>query len=242
MFVSFGRMAALVVCAGVWVSCGFVGNVEQQATTDDFVRTVPQGFVGSFVVDVGDGRVVLIDVGTEAEPTELIAALDDDNVADDDIVAALLTHAHGDHVAGLAHFSDVTSYIHPDDGEEALAEAGVAPNAVYNIVDGTQSLQMGTRTFVIVAMPGHSPGSVAIYVDGMLFLGDSAFAKEDGRIDLAPAVFGDDLNENRRSLVRLSDWVRDHDVDVERMFFSHTGSVAGAAALHDFADAHRDLL
>ena len=127
-------------------------------------------------------------------------------------------------------------------GQEALAEAGIAPSAAYNIVDGAQRLPFGSRTFTILPMPGHSPGSVAIYVDGMLFLGDSAFAKEDGRIDLAPAVFGDDLVENRRSLVRLSDWVLDNDINVERMFFSHTGSLAGADALHTFADAHRDLL
>lgn len=224
------------------MSCGFIGNVTQDAAVDDFVQTVPQGFVGSFIVDVGEGQVVLVDVGTEAEPEDLIGALEAGGVDDEDILAALLTHAHGDHVAGLTHFRRVPSYIHPDDGEEALEEAGIAPSAAYNIVDGAQHLSFGSRAFTVLPMPGHSPGSVAIYVDGMLFLGDSAFAKEDGAIDLAPAVFGDDLVENRRSLVRLSDWVLDNEVNIERMFFSHTGSLAGADALHAFADAHRDLL
>ncbi len=83
-------------------------------------------------------------------------------------------------------------------------------------------------------MPGHSKGSVALLIDGQLFLGDNAFSTEDGDVRLAPDNFGDDPAQNRESLLALETWLSTRRVDT--MQFSHTGPLEGTAALTRYAE------
>jgi len=86
----------------------------------------------------------------------------------------------------------------------------------------------------VYAVPGHTAGSAAFLVNGVLFLGDSADATSDGRIQGAAWTVTDDTAENRQSLVRLADRLReegaaekalglDRETEVKVLVFSHSG-------------------
>lgn len=113
--------------------------------------------------------------------------------------AVWLTHAHLDHVTGVAAVKDATGvpvYLHPADRalydatpQQALmfgltAEAPPAPDA--DLADG-QTLTVGGCAFTVLHTPGHSAGGVTFAGHGVAFVGDALFAGSVGRTDLPGA-------------------------------------------------------
>jgi len=134
--------------------------------------------------------------------------------------AVVLTHAHIDHVAGLAEvraeFPDVPILIHeaelefPSDPELNLSAGGgiplSAPRPDRTFADG-DTLSLGDSSWRILHTPGHSPGGVALYnqADGVALVGDTLFAGSIGRHDF-PTSDGDALYRSiREKLYTLPD-------------------------------------
>jgi len=70
-------------------------------------------------------------------------------------VVVALTHGHGDHSGGVKYFSEVL--VHPDDAGMFKATA-----ARKDIKDG-DVIDLGGTKLEVIAIPGHTPGSVAFY-------------------------------------------------------------------------------
>jgi glyoxylase-like metal-dependent hydrolase (beta-lactamase superfamily II) len=70
-------------------------------------------------------------------------------------------------------------------------------------------IAVGGSQFEIFAIPGHTLGSAAFLVHGVLFLGDSAAARSDGKIEPAPPVFSTDRTQNQQSLRQLATRLKD---------------------------------
>ncbi len=113
------------------------------------------------------------------------------------ITHILLTHAHFDHVGGLAELEAETNapiYIHP----EAIPMLGHAtqaaehynltmpapPPASHMLVEG-DIIEVGQLKFEVLYTPGHAPGHVSFYVreQNVLFDGDVLFQRSIGRTD-----------------------------------------------------------
>jgi hydroxyacylglutathione hydrolase len=107
-----------------------------------------------------------------------------------------LTHAHLDHVQGIAGVVRATGVpvsLHPLD--HPLYENAVQQGRWFGIevdpptpidrelADGDR-LAVGGLEFEVRHVPGHSPGSVAFVGHGMAFVGDAVFAGSIGRVDL----------------------------------------------------------
>ncbi len=110
----------------------------------------------------------------------------------------VLTHAHWDHVSGLADLPGVPVWVNPDelsfiesgDASTALArQLGTGNYHVYNFDDGAylgfaRSHDLfGDGSVVLVAAPGHTPGSIIAFVhsaDGRHYalIGDLVWQKE----------------------------------------------------------------
>ena len=86
-----------------------------------------------------------------------------------------------------------------------------------------ETITVGDATVRVFAVPGHTEGSAAYLVNGVLFVGDSANATSDGEIVAAPWIFSDSQSENRASLVALGQRLTPLGADVAAIAPSHSG-------------------
>jgi glyoxylase-like metal-dependent hydrolase (beta-lactamase superfamily II) len=63
-----------------------------------------------------------------------------------------------------------------------MFRATQSPPADIQVKDG-QAIQVGQVELKVLHTPGHSPGGMSLYVDGMVFTGDSLFVGSVGRTD-----------------------------------------------------------
>lgn len=133
-------------------------------------------------------------------------------------VAIWLTHAHVDHVLGVAEIARKTEaivWLHPADRQlyDAVAEQaswfGLAapeeqPVPDREMVPG-QQVQVGGLRFDVRHAPGHSPGSVCLAGHGVVFSGDVLFAGSIGRTDLPGGDFETLIASIERELLSLPD-------------------------------------
>lgn len=143
------------------------------------------------LADEASGQAVLIDPGDDGE-----RLLDAVREAGCTLTAIWLTHAHLDHVGGIAAIRrevDVPIYLHPDDlpvydfAPRAAAMYGVpfelGPRPDRTLAEG-DVLEVGALAFQVWHMPGHAPGHVIFHGHGVAFGGDVLFAGSVGRTDL----------------------------------------------------------
>lgn len=143
------------------------------------------------VADEATGRAVLVDPGAEGE--RIVRMVREAGVS---LEAIWLTHAHLDHVGGIAAVKrahDVPVHLHPldqpllDGAPRAAAGYGIPfeapPPADRALADG-DVLHVGTHAFRVVHVPGHAPGHVLFVGESMALVGDLIFAGSIGRTDL----------------------------------------------------------
>ena len=160
-----------------------------------------------------DGRTgLLIDPGA-ATPDALSAARDREL----EIAAILLTHAHVDHVDGVAEAKAETGapiHLHPldrplyDNVAEWSAFFGVPceqpPPPDVDLEPGT-NLVFGGSEFEVVFVPGHAPGHV-MFVSTALpvaIVGDVIFRGSIGRTDLPKSNYGELMESIRSQILTL---------------------------------------
>ncbi len=132
-------------------------------------------------------------------------------------VAIWLTHAHVDHVLGVARLKQETGvpvYLHPADRmlydhvpEQAFAfgmRAGRLPPPDHELAHG-DVLSVGGLALRVRHAPGHSPGSVVFEGHGVAFAGDVLFQGSIGRTDLPGGDFDTLLRSIERELLTLPD-------------------------------------
>ena len=107
-----------------------------------------------------------------------------------------LTHAHIDHIMGVAAVHARTAapiHLHPLDRPiyDALPQYGAwvgmrleQPPAPHHDLQPGQILRVGGFQFEVRFTPGHSPGSVSFLGGGLIFGGDALFNGSVGRTDL----------------------------------------------------------
>jgi glyoxylase-like metal-dependent hydrolase (beta-lactamase superfamily II) len=155
------------------------------------------------LVDDASGDAVLIDPGEEGD--RLLRAAGD---AGGSVRAIWLTHAHLDHVGGIAAIKravDVPIHLHPADRplyDNAAQQATMfglrveSPPAPDRELAEGDVLRCGGLAFAVWHTPGHSPGHVCIHGHGVAFVGDCLFAGSIGRTDLplsSPAALAQSL-------------------------------------------------
>ena len=161
------------------------------------------------VVDESTNRAVLIDPGEE--PARLIALVRQSKATLD---AIWLTHGHLDHIGGIAGVRrewNVPVHMHPsdlplyEDAANSAAGYGVPfeqpDNPDHEIADG-DTMTVGSLSFDVVLMPGHSPGHVIFKHRDTIFGGDLLFAGSIGRTDLPLG----DPREMQLSLARICEF------------------------------------
>jgi glyoxylase-like metal-dependent hydrolase (beta-lactamase superfamily II) len=215
------------------------------------IRIVADGFSTMAVVPSGANEVVLIDAGVDDAAAALKAELTRRRVPPAAVRAVLLTHGHTDHSAGIHALPGVEVMALSD--EVPIVEGTAAPRSPIGRVapvrptgvtvtrrlrDG-EIVTVGTATIRVYAVPGHTAGSAAYVVNGVLFVGDSAQIESDGSLRPAPWLVTDDQAQNRASLRRLRERLAADGVQVRAIVEAHSGPAEGDSALAAFADAER---
>ncbi len=123
----------------------------------------------------------------------------------------LCTHAHFDHVGALPEVKEETRakiVLHSDDlviyknATEYAKSWGFEIDALPEpdlLVSEGDILRLGALEFKVLHTPGHSPGGICIYGEGILITGDTLFAGSVGRTDL----YGGDVKKLKTSFKRL---------------------------------------
>ena len=143
-------------------------------------------------------QAVFIDPGDEVE--QLLAFIAAERL---DVTHILLTHAHVDHVSGVAEAKralGVPIHLHKDDlflYQNAVPHGMMfgltveEPPPVDVFYDGEDAIAFGDYGVRVVHTPGHCPGGVCLAISKQgdpspprLFVGDTLFAGSIGRTDL----------------------------------------------------------
>lgn len=242
-------LIALVILTAVGaVASAFIGrSAIQPCLVDGFIHVVQDGFVTANILDIGDGKVALIDAGTDPSGKAILAELSAMHLDAGAVTVIFLTHGHKDHVAAAPLFPQAKVYALAPDVALAQGQEGghglisrfmpVKPTGVHvsrALTDG-EIVQAGRRAVHVLAIPGHTAGSAAYWVEGALFLGDSAGATSDGKLAAAPYVFSDDPEQNRASLKALAARLVTEHLDVKTLLFAHTGRLETIKPLAEFA-------
>lgn len=130
----------------------------------------------------------------------------------------LITHAHFDHVGGLAElrrqYPAIPVYVHPD-SVMLLGESGrlIARSVMldYEPAEATHhyregdSVELGQTRLSVIDTPGHCPGSVVLCAPGILIAGDVLFEGGVGRWDLPGADYETLARTIREKIMTLPD-------------------------------------
>ena len=160
------------------------------------------------------GEAICIDPGDE--PGEVLALARDMGVT---IKAIANSHAHIDHILGVRGVQAETGaafLLHEGDldllrnGWRGMAErfgidddkAPPDPNA---FVRGGDEVEVAGLKLKALATPGHTPGSVSYYTEGLLFSGDTLFRGSIGRTDLPGGDFEEEMRSITGELLALPD-------------------------------------
>ncbi|MYA64251.1 MAG: MBL fold metallo-hydrolase [Gemmatimonadetes bacterium] len=169
----------------------------------------------TLVVACADGRTaLLIDPG--AATPEALGAIRDRRL---EVAAILLTHAHLDHIEGVAQARRETGapiYLHPLDQplyDSVAAQAAAfgvpweeQPPPDLDLVPG-ENLSFGGSEFEVVFTPGHAPGHVMFVStsEPVAIVGDVVFAGSIGRTDLPYGDYRVLMESIRNEVLTLPD-------------------------------------
>lgn len=158
------------------------------------------------VADEATKEAMVIDPGDE--PERINDVLKEDGLT---LKYIVLTHAHFDHVGAVAELKEETGakiVLHEDELElyRSVSDQAAfwgyelsslpAPDAFLTEGD---ALMVGSLSFNVFHTPGHSPGGICLFGEGIVITGDTLFMGSVGRTDF----YGGDIIKLKASFRRL---------------------------------------
>ncbi|SHI51737.1 Glyoxylase, beta-lactamase superfamily II [Geosporobacter subterraneus DSM 17957] len=142
------------------------------------------------------GKAAIIDPGGDAK--DILKFIENQQL---ELSFILLTHGHGDHIGGVADIlslKKVPVYIHREDAyllsdaDKNLSSFMSGPKIEVEadrLLEDQEIIELGKLKLKILHTPGHTLGSICVFVEDVVFTGDTLFANSIGRTDLEGGSF-----------------------------------------------------
>jgi glyoxylase-like metal-dependent hydrolase (beta-lactamase superfamily II) len=256
------------------VSSGALGKSNHETLSASGLTRIDDWHSSMFVVPIDinnpESDYLLFDGGMDTQARELGQFLDSHQksrarrgIGFKAITAFFSTHPHPDHIGALHVLpTNIPVFVSESDsrvlsgsvhGEgplpRGLSTLGIKRVALPwlkpEIITHDQEFTFGELSIRAIAMPGHTPGSMAYAVrrgtedqPSDLVVGDAFDYRRSGRIKNANRVFTADTKQSQRSIVYLSDYLRERNIIGGRGAPAHSRS-GELQEVHDYADRHR---
>ena len=202
-----GAILLIAIALGVVYFFKFRSETQKMTPCSTQVLTkdlfsVNDSFVNMYLVQDGNSYIA-IDAGNDS--TAIAKGLKQLNIDPGKVVAVLLTHTDGDHVAALKLFKKAE--VRFSKAEEQMingktARAAGMHNHIdcthYKLINDGETFTIGTTSIRGILTPGHTPGSMCYLVNNRwLFTGD-ALGLKYGKI----VPFNDFFNMNTQQAIK----------------------------------------
>ena len=175
------------------------------------IKTIVVGMMEANCYIVGDDstkEAFIIDPGGDYKKIKKV--IDTDGL---EPKAVINTHGHGDHVGADGEF-DLPIWIHRLDAE-FLQDPSKNLSGAFGFLLKTKSasrlledgdiLNIGKHALEVMHTPGHTPGSICLKADGVIFTGDTLFCEGIGRTDFTYGSEEDIMRSIKERLFVLDD-------------------------------------
>jgi len=197
--------------------------------------SVKDSFVNLFLIK-DSSQYIAIDAGNNLEA--ISGELKKLNIDPEKIIAVLLTHTDGDHVAAIKLFRNAKVYLSRP--EEQLLNGKKSrffifgnkiDTKTYTLIDDQQVINIGNTKIKGILTPGHTAGSMCYLVnDKYLFTGD-ALSLKNGKINRFNEFFNVDTKSAIASMANLAAIP-----EAEYIFTAHHGFS------HDYKNAVKGIV
>jgi hydroxyacylglutathione hydrolase len=155
----------------------------------------------AIVIDPGDDAEVILDV---LEKRKL------------NLEFIINTHGHIDHISANAdlknktsaklciHHLDADMIVNPQKNLSSFIGRAISSPASDRILENGNIIEAGKIKLKVIHTPGHSPGSICLLADDVLFTGDLLFAGGIGRYDF-PGSSYNQIIESLNKIMELDD-------------------------------------
>ena len=181
-----------------------------------------RGFeIGSFgtncyiVGSEGTGQGMIIDPA--AAPDFIMKQVKKLNL---DIKIIVATHSHPDHLMALGDVKKATGASFAMHGDEPSGRRAAGASRMISLMVGSpvepppdpdirlkdgDIIEVGDLKFTVLHTPGHSPGGICLYGNGVVFVGDTLFNLSVGRSDFPGCSHEVLIDSIQRKLMVLPD-------------------------------------
>ena len=172
--------------------------------------------MANFIYLIGDQETrecMVVDPAYDIE--DILKIVQDDEM---ELVGALITHYHPDHVGGsifgmnirglpdLMEKNPVPIYVNKHEAEGVKQVTGISTTDMKQM-GGEDIVKVGAVEVTCLHTPGHTPGSQCFRIKNNLIAGDTLFLQGCGRVDL-PGGNSEDLYQTlTRRLAKIQDEV-----------------------------------
>ena len=174
--------------------------------------------INTYVLFNDNNECIIIDPGCyyESEKEQLKSFITKNKL---NPILLLNTHGHIDHILGNAYVKatyNIPIAAHADD--EFLINSSRDHGTVFGLnaepsppidkyVDESESIKFGNEELKVLHVPGHSPGSVAVFnkSSNLIIVGDVLFNGSIGRTDLPGGDYNTLINSIKTKLFTLDD-------------------------------------
>ena len=190
--------------------------MSEPTVSETIVRGIVVGVFAENAWVIGNrrtGEAIAIDPGDQ--PEEILAMARDMGVT---IKLIANSHAHIDHILGVRGVQAATGakfLLHQGDLAIARNAAGTAAGFLGRPVDPPpdpdaypadgDEIDVDGVKLKVIHTPGHTPGSLSFYTEGMLFSGDTLFQGSIGRTDLPGGDYDQEMSSIVDKLLTLPD-------------------------------------